>query len=1628
MNLKAMERTVLTTGNPLSIAQERLWVLERLNPRNPAHNVSYGLRLQGPFDVEAFRRAWSEVVQKYEILSTQFEATDGVPRASAVEASWPELTSFSLEHFSPPEREASLAQLAGDEARSPFDLSRAPLLRAFFWRLAPLENVLLVVAHRIVCDEASLEILLREIAMHYEARSSKARAARPAMQYSELVSRQRSAPEEQIYYWRQQLAEAPACVDLPLDRPRPAEQTFSGASHSFSIGKSDLEQLRDFAKSNVTTLFVTLLAVFKVLLFRYSRQDHVVVGTRISGRAAPEFERVIGPLENMLALRTDLSGDPSFAGLLTQVREVAEGAFAHKDVPFETVVKQLRLGRDLSRHPLFQIMFTLRETAALPSFQSTMSGVNLFAVASPAQQFELSVGCTTKEDGMDLSFRYNPDLFDAETIERMADHFRVLLQSAVNNPATKISLLPLLPEAERRQLLVEWNDTRIEYPTDVPLHKFIEEQVEKTPDSTAVIYQSEQLTYRQLNDRANQLARRLNQLEVGSDVLVAVCMERSLELVIALLAILKAGGAYVPLDPEYPKERLETMLRDADPPVVLAQSHLLDRLPQGLRNVICLDRDWPSIDAESRDNLPSAVNGKNLAYAIYTSGSTGKPKGVPNVHEGIVNRLLWMQDMYKLTGQDRVLQKTPFSFDVSVWEFFWPLMSGATLVVARPGGHRDPAYLVNLIAECGITTLHFVPSMLSIFLEAAGLERCRTLRQVFASGEALPFELQQRFFERLGAELHNLYGPTEAAVDVTYWPCRPDRRLSIVPIGRPIANTQIYILDANLQPVPIGVAGELHIGGIGLARGYLNRPDLTAQKFIQDPFSRTPSARMYKTGDLARFLVDGNIEYLGRIDHQVKLRGFRIELEEIEAVLAQHAGVTQAVVVVREDNPGDQRLVAYVVPKQKLRKTGLGNYQLPNGMNILHQNKGETDFLYREIFESQMYLKHGIVLAENACVFDVGANIGLFALYIGERCPQGRVYSFEPLPPIFETLQGNAARYDGQIKVFPIGLSNEDLKTELTYYRGNTIMSGLKAQTDTEEDVEVVRKFLRNQEQGAADGDALLSQADDLLRERMRGEIYSCRLRRLSDVMREERVEHIDLLKIDVERAEWNVLQGIDADDWQKIDQVVLEVHDHVSGYRGSRVKQISEFLQQYGYEVDAEEDEEMKGAGLYNVYATRYQKEKREEMLSRLAAPTQPVPEAITQAALRTHLQGKLPEFMVPSNFVILEEFPMTTSGKVDRRALPAPTPDRRDSALAVAPRSEIESELASLFEKVLGVPSVGVTDNFFDLGGHSLLAARLLSEVRKVTAQEIPLSALFRGATVESLARLIDGQGYTSDPVVMQIQRGNSNALPFFAIVPPGEESLGYAMLARHMGAGQTVYKIQGQIPVTGGKRPYSQQEMQALTAEYIAAMRTVQPHGPYCIGGLCDGTHIAEQIVLSLEGQGEEVGLFAIFDTWVLQHSQRRWLWKIHYYGMRLREMKRLSLGARLASYQNVARKKVGNWLGKSSARTDWPRVYWPEGFTPSRFKAPVILFKRPKQQFYYIKDPQMGWGVRTQSGVEIHEIDFHHLEILREPHVRKFGQKLAEAISRVSQRTVPPPQGSTPDQQASLVTVQQMRRGS
>jgi amino acid adenylation domain-containing protein len=521
------------------------------------------------------------------------------------------------------------------------------------------------------------------------------------------------------------------------------------------------------------------------------------------------------------------------------------------------------------------------------------------------------------DNGEECIWLYDQEILDSNVVEKMRNQFLVLLRQIYEKKDKPLAELSVVSEEAKKKLLIEFNETNVDYQLDKCLHEFFEDQVERTPDAVAVVFKGKQLTYRELNRRANQLAHHLRSLGVGPETLVGVYMERSLEMVIGLYGILKGGGAYVPLDPEYPAERISFMLENTQVPVLLTQKHLEQYIPGHSAKLINVDSEWEMIARESEDNLETETKPHNLAYVIYTSGSTGRPKGVMNIHRGICNRLLWMQDAYKLSHADRVLQKTTFSFDVSVWEFFWPLLFGATLVVAEPGGHRDTGYLTKTIVDEDITTMHFVPSMLQVFLEDKDVRACKSLKRVICSGEALPYDLQERFFELLNAELHNLYGPTEAAVDVTYWACQRGSRLRTVPIGRPIANTQTYILDKYMQPVPIGVSGELHLGGVQIARGYLNRPDLTSEKFIPDPFSPEAEARLYKTGDLCRYLPDGNIEYLGRNDFQVKIRGQRIEIGEIESVLAQYPAVREVVVLAREDVPGDKRLVAYIVPKQQ---------------------------------------------------------------------------------------------------------------------------------------------------------------------------------------------------------------------------------------------------------------------------------------------------------------------------------------------------------------------------------------------------------------------------------------------------------------------------------------------------------------------------------------------------------------------------------------------------------------------------------------------------------------------------------------------------------------------------------------
>jgi len=903
-----------TRSAPLSEAQRQLWLLLQIEKTSSiAYNVSTTLELRGALDAERLRSALQSVVDRHSALRTTI-APDG-SRQVIHEDARVELPLTDLSGEPDTARDRAFDQWRDEVSRQPIDLVRGPVFRPQLVRLASGRHVLMLTAHHIVADGMTMGIVMKETAEFYNELTDGVSGTHPApMQFSEYIAlcdRRRESPEMKAHeaFWLEQFADGVPQLDLPLDRVRPPVKTYAGGRVTRQLDGEMLQALKRVSREQGCTLNMTLLTAFALVLHRFAGQDDIVLGTSVSGRPFAGSMEMAGYCTHLVPVRSRITGDPSFAELLAQMKRRLLDVFDHQDLPFSELLNKLPVPRTAGAFPLISAVFNLEPVSALPEFRGLT--LDLLPQAVSFTPFDLFVNVTDAGTMLVVDADFNADLFDGSTVSRMMGSFETLLRAIVAAPSAKARELPLMTPAERDQVVVAWNDTARAYPEDGFVHTMFERWVEKQPDAVALHFDGRDVTYAALNARANQLARWLRSRGVGPDVLVGICCERSVELMTAILGVLKAGGAYVPIDPEYPADRVEFMVKDAGAPIVLTQAKWDERLAGYQGERFRLDADWARLKSTRTANPGYEVTGDQLAYMIYTSGSTGRPKGAMNTHRGIANRLLWMQDEYGLTPDDRVLQKTPFSFDVSVWEFLWPLMTGAQVVMAVPGGHRDPRYLVDVIERARITTIHFVPSMLHAFLDEPGLDRCRSLKRVICSGEALPPELLRRFTAALDAPLHNLYGPTEAAVDVTSWACDPADVRSIVPIGKPIANTQIYLLDAQRQPVPVGVTGELYIGGVGVGRGYLNRPELTAETFVPDPFQGN-GARMYRTGDLARHRTDGNIEYLGRVDNQVKIRGFRIELGEIEAGLLEYPGVTGAVVVAQDTAAGDKRLVGYV--------------------------------------------------------------------------------------------------------------------------------------------------------------------------------------------------------------------------------------------------------------------------------------------------------------------------------------------------------------------------------------------------------------------------------------------------------------------------------------------------------------------------------------------------------------------------------------------------------------------------------------------------------------------------------------------------------------------------------------------
>jgi amino acid adenylation domain-containing protein/non-ribosomal peptide synthase protein (TIGR01720 family) len=941
--LNLIPRRSSTIPPALSFSQQRLWFLQQLEPDNSFYNEHSALQLRGNLHVAALEQSLNEIIQRHEVLRTTFELTED----KTVQVIAPNLTltipAIDLRQLAEAEQQLEIQRLSIQQSQEPFDLVRGPLLRWMLLQISDQVHVLLFSIHHTIFDGWSIGLLIHELsALYQEFTTGKpASLSELPIQYADFAVWQRQHLQEklesQVCYWKGQLKNYPPLLQLPTDRSRPPVQSYRGARLSFLLPKSLTQVIEAIAHKSEATLFMTLLAAFKILLYRYTGQEDIIVGSPVANRTLAEVEKLIGCFINTLVFRTDCSGNPTFEELLSRVRKLTIAAYANQDVPFEKLVEELQVERNVNYNPIFQVSFALQNTPKV-KFELPELTITPFEVEHTNALFDLHLDMTETDSGLEGFWEYNTDLFERATIERLSSHFQTLLTAIADNPQQRIAQLPLLTQAERHQLLVEWNNTEGEYPNKC-LHQLFEEQVEKTPDAVAVVFAGQQLTYRQLNAKANQLARylskKLNSISrQPSETLIGICLERSLEMLVGILGILKVGCAYIPIDPNYASSRINYILSDAEISLLVTQAKLNLQIPsaESVEKVL-LDTDWQLISTESNRNLACSVNLSNLAYGIYTSGSTGKPKGVLIQHNSVVNFVSGAIARYQITQSDRVLQFASISFDVAVEEIYPSLITGGTVILAESEMFERAEVFISKCRQLKISVLdlptaYWQQLIAEIITNQLTLPEC--IRLVIIGGEQVNYKYVRQWQDYIGnvPQLINAYGPTEATVETTVYSLTNESREKL-PIGKPLPNVRVYVLDSHLQPVPIGVVGELYIGGVGIARGYLNRPELTAEKFIANPYS-DHGARLYRTGDLVRYLTDGNLEFLGRVDHQVKIRGFRIELGEIEAVLSQHRDLRETVVVVRQDDSDRKQLVAYIVPEDETVTTKDLNQQLRN--------------------------------------------------------------------------------------------------------------------------------------------------------------------------------------------------------------------------------------------------------------------------------------------------------------------------------------------------------------------------------------------------------------------------------------------------------------------------------------------------------------------------------------------------------------------------------------------------------------------------------------------------------------------------------------------------------------------------
>ncbi len=1363
----------------LSFAQQRLWIMAQIEGGSQSYNAPCVLRLRGELHLPALERALNGLVARHAILRTRYAVVEGEPRQEALTSLELPLEQADLRALPEGARLPAALEQAVAESQRPFDLGIAPLLQAKSWRLGEAEHILLLNFHHSIVDEWSLEILNRELSLLYagEVQGRPAGLPEPALQYADYAEWQRGwlqgpVLERQLAYWKEALAGAPQVLELPLDHPRPAVASYRGAIRQRQVPGDLLDRLKRLCRAERATLYTALLAAFYALLYRYTGQSDLLVGTPVANRGQIELEGMPGFFLNTLVLRGDLRGDPGYLVLLRRANRAVMDAFDYQDLPFEKLVEELCPRREAGRSPLFQVMFAYQPASAgslqLPGIQA--EGLRLDYGQS---KFDLTLFAAEKPGTLLLTAEYNTDLFEAETIDRLLAHYQRLLEAMLADPGRPVSACAMLTDAEIERFR-EWNASRQAYPSDLCVHELVEVQVLRTPQAAAVEFGERRLTYQELNRQANRLAHRLREMGAGPGVRVGIYMHRAVEMMVAVLAVLKAGGACLPLDPAYPRARLDFICADAGAPIVLTQSQMVESCKQWAvsggpgtagrepesppRQLLCVDTFLAEASPALAAHLPQRAHSDGLAYVLYTSGSTGQPKGVMMPHRPLVNLITWQLAHFNGPPAARTLQWTSLNFDVAFQEILATWSAGGTLVLLSEAARQDAAGLAAYLREQSIQRLFLPFVALQMLADAtSGQELPASLEEVITAGEQLQVTPEiARFFERLpGCRLHNQYGPTEAHVVSAFslagapgdWPRLP-------PIGKPIANVQIYILDHHGQPVPQGVVGEIYLGGECLARGYLNRPDLTAERFVPNTLGEQ-GERLYCTGDLGRYLLDGNIQFLGRADHQVKIRGYRVEPAEIEAVLAQYPGVRQAAVLANTMPSGEKRLAAYLA------------------------------------------------------------------------------------------LPASAAARD------------EDLRS------------------------------------------------------------------------------------------------------------------------------------------------------------------------------------------ALARFLKSRLPDYMVPSIYVVLDALPLTPNGKVDRLALAA----RGDSALEglptgqgyAPPQDDLEKQLCRMWEAVLGVQPVGVHDDFFELGGHSLLAVRLFAHIEEEIGQRLPLSTLFAAPSIAQLADVIrSAQKPVGWSPLVTMQPGGSLP-PFFCVHNFGGEVLNLHRLAQAIGENQPFYGLQA-MGLDGGQEPHT--SIRDMAAYYLQAIRSIQPQGPYYLGGFCFGGVVTYEMACQLVAQGEAVGLVALIDAyapnqagqgasgWGMRRVVNFWrnlpfwwrdFWQLQQADRRIVVTRRLKrIGKAIArglgrKAEMSAHDLIGDHAHVEGAPDYVRRLMELHmlaliDYTPPEYPGRVTLFRIQRLPLFTSYGPEVGWERLARGGVDLHIVPGAHHNILWPPYVNSLADALRQSLlsAMAQSRNIPGPE--------------------